>query len=183
MKRSILIFLVIGVTMLFFGCSEDSPMTPELDQDDPTTNDLKCARGEKTEFSGISNFVAPGDAGTSVELPNGKILVKGISSQWHDDADDYRVTGNSFWYFNQLISGENTAQLWGRAELYVDNDGGKWNMRWHGYQAPTPDGGFIIVADVFGRGVEGEVKGLVAKWRYTMNISEGFFYAIEGYIR
>jgi hypothetical protein len=32
MKRSILMFLVIGVIIIFFGCSEDSLMTPESDQ-------------------------------------------------------------------------------------------------------------------------------------------------------
>ncbi len=32
MKRSILMFLVIGVTIVFLGCSEDSPMTPGSDQ-------------------------------------------------------------------------------------------------------------------------------------------------------
>ena len=34
MKRSILMFLVLGVSIIFFGCSTDNPLTSELDQSD-----------------------------------------------------------------------------------------------------------------------------------------------------
>jgi hypothetical protein len=41
MKRSILMFLVIGVTIIFFGCSEDSSLTPVSDQSDLAATRLK----------------------------------------------------------------------------------------------------------------------------------------------
>ena len=40
MKRSILMFLVIGATLIFFGCSEKNPSAPELSQSDQVTNSL-----------------------------------------------------------------------------------------------------------------------------------------------
>ncbi len=40
MKRSILIFLVIGTVMIFFGCSGDNPMAPKLNQGDPMAKEL-----------------------------------------------------------------------------------------------------------------------------------------------
>ena len=40
MKLSILMFLFIGVTFIFFGCSEKNPSAPELSQSDQVTNTL-----------------------------------------------------------------------------------------------------------------------------------------------
>lgn len=96
------------------------------------------------------------------------------------------VTGQSIWYANWLMEEEpNTAKIWGKAELTVDDDLGKWEISWHGWQTPTPSG-FKIVCDAVGTGKEGEVKGLVAKWIYTMEFDVDdpatFFYATDGYI-
>jgi len=75
----------------------------------------------------------------------------------------------------------NTAKIWGKAELTVDDDLGKWEISWHGWQTPTPSG-FEIVCDAVGTGKKGKVKGLVAKWTYKMDTASGFFYSTEGYI-
>ena len=40
MKHSILMFLFIGVTFIFFGCSEKNPSAPELSQSDQVTTPL-----------------------------------------------------------------------------------------------------------------------------------------------
>ena len=40
MKLSILVFLVIGATFIFFGCSENNPSAPGLSQSDQVTNTL-----------------------------------------------------------------------------------------------------------------------------------------------
>jgi hypothetical protein len=40
MKLSILVFLVIGATLIFFGCSEKNPSAPELSQSDQVTHTL-----------------------------------------------------------------------------------------------------------------------------------------------
>ena len=41
MKRSKLVFLIIGVSIIFFGCSKDDFLAPELDQSDQLTASLK----------------------------------------------------------------------------------------------------------------------------------------------
>lgn len=43
MKHSVLIYLVIGVAFIFFGCSEDNLMTPDLVQNDQAISHLKGA--------------------------------------------------------------------------------------------------------------------------------------------
>ncbi len=40
MKHLMLVFLVIGATLIFFGCSENNPSAPELSQGDQVTNSL-----------------------------------------------------------------------------------------------------------------------------------------------
>ena len=40
MKRLILLFLFIGIALLYFGCSENNPSAPELSQSDQVTNSL-----------------------------------------------------------------------------------------------------------------------------------------------
>ena len=40
MKRSILMFFVIGATMIYFGCSENNSTAPELSQGDQVTNTM-----------------------------------------------------------------------------------------------------------------------------------------------
>jgi len=40
MKLSILVFLIIGATFIFFGCSENNTSAPELSQGDQVTNSL-----------------------------------------------------------------------------------------------------------------------------------------------
>ena len=40
MKRIIIAFLIMGVTMIFYSCTENNPMKPELNQGDEVTNSL-----------------------------------------------------------------------------------------------------------------------------------------------
>jgi hypothetical protein len=40
MRHLLLVFLVIGATLIFFGCSEKNPSAPELSQGDQVTNYL-----------------------------------------------------------------------------------------------------------------------------------------------
>jgi len=50
MKLSILVFLVIGATLIFFGCSENNPSAPELSQSDQVTHTLA-----KPHLTGTTN--------------------------------------------------------------------------------------------------------------------------------
>ena len=67
MKRSFLLSLVIGVTIIFFGCSENSFMTPEFDQSDQVTAHLKSDNKPSPNLTGTMDLyfdilaVPPGD--------------------------------------------------------------------------------------------------------------------------
>lgn len=177
MKRLNLMFLVIGVAIIFSGCSKDDFLAPDLSQGDQATTSLKSAKIPFTEFSGICSFFAPGEEGSTIVLPNDKILVRGSTVVWYDDATDPLVTGKTFWSINQKIEEDGTFKYWGKAELIVDDNRGRWEMSWHGYL--NQDG---LIAVAVGTGKEGEVKGLVAHWTYTMDF-EQFVYNFEGYYK
>ena len=172
MKRLILMFLFFGVIIIFSGCKKDECEIPEY---------------KVPEFTGTCIMVAPGEEGTTTELPDGRILIEGQTAEWYDEATDWRVTGKTFWVVNWLKEVEaNTAQVWGTTEIFVDGDRGKWDMSWTGWQTPS-DIGFLVVCEGVGIGIEGEVLGLVATWTYTMNFDfnnpeTSFFYATEGII-
>ena len=78
MKRSILMLLVIGVAMIFFGCEKMDPLVPDSNIDQEITS-LKAAKVRT--FTGVCIPVDP-DAFI-----------------WHDEADEWRVTGttNGMW--------------------------------------------------------------------------------------
>ena len=188
MKRSILMLLVIGVASVFSGCSKEDSSAPEFLNDQETTS-LKAAK-VKTPFTGRCDFVADGTPGKITELPNGKTKMQGFTSHWYDLADDWRVTGKTTWYANYYWEGvpfASNAKVFGKAELFVDDPEdpnappcGKWDITWHGYMT---DGGLKASVDAVGTGKEGEVKGLVAKWTYTLDIpAHGLMYETEGTI-
>ena len=190
MKRSILMFLVIGVTIMFSGCSKDNTLATDLVQSDQVTNSLKT---QEVTFTGQCTFLALLDGGDTTFLPNGKIKITGYISQWKDTADDWRVTGVSTWYMNWLIEEDGiTAKVWGHATIVVDGENpgdetrGEWKLSFHGNVTPTSIG-FDVVDVCVGQGKEGEVKGLVAKWWHEMNFDfsnpgPSFVYNFEGYI-
>ncbi len=176
MKRSNLLLLIIGVAIIFFSCEKMDPLVPDLSSDQATTS-LKAAK-VKTSFSGVcSSTEILDEQGLYKELPNDKIMNRFITV-WHDVADDpahWMVTGQTTWYVNQMIEEDGSFRYWGKAELIVDgvNEGdpsrGHWEMTWRGYLTFTPEGAPQLIADAVGQGKSGEVKGLVAKWTYTMD--------------
>jgi hypothetical protein len=56
MKRSNLVFLIIGVTIIFFGCSKDDFLAPELDQSDQVTASLKSAAKPSAHLTGAMDL-------------------------------------------------------------------------------------------------------------------------------
>jgi len=177
------IFLLIIFTMLFFSCQGEYLVEPEASPDVQSSASLERASGPlakfKTKFTGTCNFVAPIDPGTTTTLPNGKTLIEGFRAEWYDEASDPRVTGKTFWDANQLLDESGNGKYWGTTELIVDNDGGKWKMEWGG---SLTNGGTVGIAKVLGTGIEGDVKGLTARWIYKIDVSIGFFYKTEGFI-
>ena len=169
-------YLFIVVAFFFIGCSEESLLGSDLDQSEQAKTSMKM---EKVEFTGTSIPVTAPEFEKITILPNGKEMIKGMTVQWYDQADDPRVTGDTFWTANQKSEVDGSFKYWGKAKLIVDNDGGTWEISWHG--GTTSDG--LIVAEGTGKGKSGDVKGLTAKWTYTMNPLDGFFYATKGYIQ
>ena len=180
MKKFNYVLLLSLALLLIVGCAKDDLFTPADDQE---TISLKSGM-QGDAFTGICEYVGDGEPGTTKLLPNGKTNMLGFTSFWYDKADDWRVTGNSTWYANYFWEGEpfiSNAKVWGKAELFVDGDRGKWEISWHGY---ITDNGLKASVEAVGTGKEGEVKGLVAKWTYTLDIlTYGFEYQTTGVIK
>ncbi len=179
MKRLILMFLVFGVAIMFSGCSKDnSSLSSDLSQSDQETTSLKAAKVH-THFTGTSTPIDP-------PIPD--------VNAWYDEADDPRVTGVSIWVSEPMVPIDEitfrllgTADLFMGAEEYGGEDDGKWEMTWKGTMTLTsPDGStFRIVVHAVGEGTEGDVEGLTAKWKYTMDFDgtpETFKYVSKGKI-
>lgn len=177
MKR-LISMLLIGIAIFWFGCSkEDNPATPE----------------SNTEFTGTCVWVADLDTGVTTVLEDGRILITGQKAEWYDSTNIALTTGKSFWDVGWVIEKDGNAQLWATTELVVDGGRGKWELTWTGTRTPTGTGTFTewvspfkIEGDAVGKGVEGEVLGMEAKWTYTMDFNGDFstlFYKSKGYIK
>ncbi len=194
MKRSILLLMAIAVALIFFGCEKET-FAPETNPIDQETAAFKAAK-EKVSFEGISfpaEVPGPYDTeGDITEYLNGKYQTKwkDVIVTWYDDADDWRVTGTTVWYANYYWEGEapwSNGKVWGKTELFVDynpdftsDDPGMWEISWHGY---ITDGGWKAYVDAVGTGKSGDVKGLVAHWKYTLDLAaDGFEYKTKGTI-
>lgn len=169
MKRSILISLVLGVSLIFSGCSKDY-VEPDESKNDQETAYLKSTK-VKTAFEGVCTPVSPSPVNT-----------------WYDVTDDARVTGTSIWITEEITQiDEITFELQGTAELTLEDGLGKWEMSWYGTQTLTsPDGStFKVVAHAVGTGIEGDVLGMKARWKYSLDFDgtpETLFYKIKGKI-
>jgi len=207
MKRSIFMFLVIGASMIFFCCSENQPTSPDLQQSDQVTTTLAKAKTTFTATAAIDCSPPLINPGTTTVLPNGKTKVRGVEVRYDmvmiGSAPPYLLNGALLWNTNKNIELDGyKAKLWGKMELFVgvgvdddnyENADGIWELTWHGYKI-----GLDIVIVANGVGIEGNVKGMVAKWTMEMilplkpNPNPGppmivdhcakYFHSIEGYI-
>ncbi len=182
MKQSILMYLFIGVTFIFFGCTEDTLFDSHFNQSDQEKNSTK--KGNVTiEYKGECTpniSVLP----VGPELIGAQLLKGGIVT-WYDNATDLDgnpnplLTGTTIWYVNEIPKKDGTSKFWGKAELLVgannpdDEYLGKWDLTWHGYITPIYNDGVQIGitadCDAVGIGKEGNVKGLVSKANYKMD--------------
>lgn len=190
MKRFKLMFLVIGIAIIFSGCSKDDSLAPLSQSDQETT--LKKGK-VVIEYSGVCT-PNPSSFNEDAEAI-GKQLLKGGVVTWYDNAtDDPLVTGTTIWHVNTLPKKDGIEKFWGKAELLVGVDNpdnpdavclGKWDITWHGYITPIFDGdvqiGITAACDAVGIGKEGIVKGLVSKSYYEMNYIFGDFSTLAYY--
>jgi len=189
MKRLNLMILIIGVAILFFGCSKNNSMSPDISQGDELTTSLK---GHEIAFEGTSTPALapdpPDEPGTTTVLPNGKILMEGLIAEWYELSEEPMVTGKSIWYINWLWEGApfmSNGEVWGTTDIYVglesgedaaDADG-KWELIWHGW---LKDG--MVEVEAVGTGESGVVEGMTAHWTYTLDLSVGLIYNFTGSI-
>ena len=172
MKRLILVFLFVGIAVIYFGCSENNPSAPELNQSDQVTASLE--KKVHTYFSGTSTNIGTLDPGKTITLPNGCVMTRGLVVQTEDILTDPRVTGDVTWVVNRNVY-EGNIELWGSGELKIPNVG-RWDMTYKGW---WPSGG-VLRYEVDGHG-RGELKGLKAHWTYVLILPEGYF-EVNGYI-
>ncbi len=172
-------FLIFGTAIIVFGCEKsekNEPEFPGLSKSDLGIAAMKSAKVKRT-FEGKC---------TPVEMT-------AEINKWYDATDDWRVTGTTIW----VTAADG---FYGTSELFVDarnphdENRGKWEIEWKGEITFSEDGkGALVVATAVGKGVEGKVKGMKAKWTYTMNYvgdlsnfpdptNPTFFYLIEGNI-
>ncbi|MCD4729891.1 MAG: hypothetical protein K8R74_04790 [Bacteroidales bacterium] len=187
MKRSNLMFLVIGVAIIFSGCSKDNSLAPDLSQSDQGTS---CLKAEKIPHSGISQPVVGGffDPGIWDTLPNGNIKIKGLMAEWYDTADTPLLTGTSMWYENALYNPyDPKLKFWGSVELAVEGGEGVWQGSWHGYgtfSGPTPYHFFgsplVGEIELVFTGHGGDIQGMVAKSTWNIDSSVAFEYSFAG---
>jgi hypothetical protein len=179
MKRLILLFLIIGATLSFFGCSEKNPSAPELNQGDQVTTSLN--KNEHTPFNGTSTSILPPvDFGKKTVLPNGRVQVRGFIIDTEDIMNDDRVTGTVRWvvHWNEYYTEEGEFiydKRWGTGELIIP-DVGRWDMTYKGW-ANVEEG---VTYEVDGHG-KGELRGLKAHWIYKKPLAPGPF-NVTGYI-
>jgi len=185
MKTKISLFVCLFVGITFLGCTKDDSLVPGSQNDE-----ILKSKKIPTQFTGTCESLDDG-----WDDDNDGVI---DAVAFYDNASDERVTGASKWYttlFNQID--DITFEMAGTAEIFVgaetkddiDNGNyhGKWEMTWKATQTLTsPDGStFRIVGQGVGAGTEGNVLGLTARWKYTMDFDgspESFMYVSKGKI-
>ena len=185
MKCSNLMFLVIGVAIIFSGCSKDNSIAPDSIQSDQGTSLLKA---EKIPYSGVSNPVPGGifDPGEWTFLPNGNVKIQGLIGEWYDTADTPLLTGTSMWYENVVYNEYDPGvKFWGSVEIAVEGGQGVWKGHWHGtgtHSGDTPYAFFfsplVGEIDLVLTGHGGDIQGMVAKstWNIDTSVELAWFY-------
>jgi len=79
MKNSVLMFLVIGVTVFFFGCSENYPGAPELNPIDQDATSLKSEKKPSANLKGTMEltFNLAGAFDPQIPVWEGTIMFEG----------------------------------------------------------------------------------------------------------
>ncbi len=174
MKHLILGFLILGIVIIYFGCTENIPSGPEINPGSQITASLE--KKIHSYFNGTSTTLLPFlDPGKTIVLPNGKVMIRGLVVETDDEMDDPRVDGIVTWVVNLDVYTDGTDKRWGTGELIIP-DVGRWIMPYKGWFTPQ-DG---VTYEVDGHG-KGEFRGLKAHWTYRKPIGAAEF-TVNGYI-
>jgi hypothetical protein len=173
MKRLFLVFLFVGIAVVYFGCSVNDPSAPELNQSDQVTVSLE--KKVVTTFTGTSSNTQVVEPPKITTLPDGRELWRGFVVTTDDNMSDDRVTGTVTWVVHLNIYPDGSDKRWGTGELIIP-DRGRWQMPYKGWK--TVDG--VVTYEVDGHG-KGEFRGLKAHWTYVLDLSQGIF-VVDGFI-
>jgi hypothetical protein len=173
MKPLLVMFLIVGTGLLFFGCSNESITTPELSQSDQTLAPL--AKKTYAYFSGTSVNIGALNPPKINNLPTGVVQWRGLVVQTDDEMTDPMVDGIVTWVVHLDIYPDGSDKRWGTGELIIP-DVGSWDMTYKGWFIP----GEGLTYEVDGHG-KGDLKGLKAHWTYFLESPPGVF-DVQGYI-
>ena len=173
MKYLLSMLVIIGIGLLFFGCSDENLTTPDLNQSDQAIAPL--AKKIYSYFNGSSVNIGLVTPPKVNNLPNGVIQWRGLVVQTDDDLSDPRVDGIVTWVVHLDIYPDGSDKRWGSGELIIPNIG-KWDMTYKGWFIP----GEGLTYEVDGHG-KGEFKGMKAHWTYFLPNPPGIF-DVQGYI-
>jgi hypothetical protein len=170
MKRLFCIFLLIGAAIIYFGCSENNPLDPNLNQNEMSLTNL----GKKihyTFFDGTSYTISLVE-GKLIFLPNGTLRIIGWIADTDDQLSDPRISGIITWKGNMDIYPDGSDKRWGSGE----SEDGQWDLRFNGW-LDLIEG---VTYEVDGHG-KGEYQGLKIHMTYLKPIGDTLF-TVNGYI-
>lgn len=92
------------------------------------------------------------------------------------------------WYQNWSYNTENPkVKIWGKAEIFVEGSEGVWQgtfIGWGDFLGEPPYNAWthqpIAEVDVIFTGHGGDIQGMVAQAKYSINTSIGLFWTFEG---
>ena len=113
MKTLLIMFLIIGTSLLFFGCSDESALAPELGQSGQVSNFLaKKPISDSTEY----DFVA----GLGITDPQGRLLAwKGTISGDINGVIKWWMDGTTMTYTGQASHYEDRFEIWNADETVL----------------------------------------------------------------
>ncbi|MBN2366117.1 MAG: hypothetical protein JXL67_08105 [Calditrichaeota bacterium] len=173
MKHLIIMLLILGLVVCFFGCSEENVTAPDPNQSNQSLTSFE--KKTMVYFNGTSQNIGMLDPGKSVTLPDGRIITRGLVVQTNDIMNDPRVTGIVTWVVNIDEYPDGTDKRWGTGELIIP-DVGKWMMPYIGWKR---DG--YVTYEVDGHG-KGDLQGLKAHWTYHKEAVPGVPFDVTGFI-
>jgi hypothetical protein len=198
MKNLNLMILLLGVAIIFSGCSKDDSLVPGTTPDEQINAVLKFSG---TPYSGTTVPAGPPTSfGETKELPNGNVKIFGFTGPWYETVNDEYgnplplLSGPSVYCENVTYNKwEPEIHFWGNVEITPEEGGGVWQGQFNGYGyfqiPPDPVTGYNfftyptkvedIVIHLTGHG--GDIQGMVVKANYSIDmLNTGLVYYIEG---
>ena len=160
MKHLIVVFLFLGIAMFYFGCSDNNPSTPALNQSDQVTNTLDKKPAPTLNCTTVYSYM--GNLGI---VEDGRLL--GWEGEIHGDIEGVI----QWWMASMVFTGQASHYtdrfvIWNASKtvkLLVGDEAGTTTAR-HGKNSNWRTNGIVI-----------EAYGDFEDWNGRMNHAEGHF--------